>query len=446
MKTKKLFAMLLCFAMLVAMLAGCSGNTSSTADSSAPAPASSTPDEADAPAQTPEDAVEIHYAYWQDALGSYLEECKAAFEKENPGIKVILEPTTWTEYWTKLETAATGGSAADVFHMNGPNIYKYADAGVILPLDDYISQSGLDMGKYPTAMNNLYNVDGKQYGIPMDYDTIGLWYNKELFDDAGIAYPDETWTWEDLAAAAEKLTDAEKGIYGISAGYADQGGFYNTVYAAGGHILNEDNTACGFDDPHTIEGIQCWIDLMEKGYSPSQASLDENADYVQFMSGKVAMLFAGDWYAAIFADPESDFADKCDVALLPTINGNRASVIHGKANCILADTKNPDAAWAWVSYLAGAEANEVLGKSGAAIPSHTDYSSLFFDQYPQYNMGIFLQEANECAYVYPTSKGFNEWADVVWNELVPVYSLEKPLEEACANITEQMNAILAAQS
>ena len=425
MNIKKLLALVLCIVMSLSLVA-CGGG-GETADESAEG-----------------EKIEIHYAYWQDTLGTYLEECKAAFEAENENITIVLEPTAWGESWTKLETAATGGSAADVFQMNGPNIYKYADAGVILSLDDYIASSGLDMGNYPAAMNSLYNVDGKQYGIPMDYDTIGLWYNKELFDAAGVAYPDETWTWEDLAAAAEKLTDADAGVYGIAAHYADQGGFFNTVPAAGGYILNDDATASGFDQPGTIAGLKCWIDLMEKGYSPSQASLTENAEYIQFMSGKIAMLYAGDWFAATFVtDPA--FAEKCDVTMLPTINGNRASCIHGKANCVNAATANADAAWAWVNFLSGDKANEILGNTGAAIPAHTAYSHLFFEQYPQYNMGVFSQMAEECAVPYPTSKGFNEWADVVWNELVPVYSLETSLEEACARIHEQMNAILAAQ-
>lgn len=413
MRKNKLLASVLCVGMTVSVVAG--GALS-------------------AAAETPEytgGAAEIHYAYWQDTLGPYLEECKEKFEALYPDITVVLEPTAWSEYWTKLETAATGGNIADVFQMNGPNIDKYADAGVILSLDDYIADSGLDMSKYPEAMNGLY--------------TIGLWYNKELFDNAGVDYPTDSWTWEDLTAAAEKLTDADNGIYAIDAGYADQGGFYNTVYAAGGYILNEDKTACGFDQEETIQGIKCWIDLMEKGYSPSQASLTENAGYIQFMSGKIAMLFAGDWFAATFTGEDSLVADKIDVQLLPTINGNRASVIHGKANCISAGTENPEAAWTWVSYLAGEEGNTILGNSGAAIPAYTPCSDLFFEQYPQYNMGIFSQEATECAYVYPASLGYNEWADVMWNELVSAYSMEISIEDACANIAEQMNDILAAQ-
>lgn len=452
MKTKRLWATVLCAGLTASMLSGCgekqepvkTQDTSATVeDTKSDEPVAVTPENNEE--AEPAEKVELHYAYWQDSLGGYLEECKAKFEAANPNVSIVLEPTAWAEYWTKLETAATGGTVADVFQMNGPNIYKYADAGIILSLDDYIASAGLDMNNYPEAMNQLYNIDGVQYGVPIDYDTIGLWYNKELFDAAGLAYPDDTWTWDDLTQAAEKLTNKDTGVYGIAAGYADQGGFFNTVFAAGGYIINEDRTASGFDQEGTVQGLKCWIDLMEKGYSPSQASLTENAEYVQFMSGKVAMIFAGDWFAATFAAPDSNFADKCDVTFLPTINGNRASVIHGKANCVSASSENPDVAWAWVNYLAGDEANEILGNSGAAIPAHTAYSALFFEQYPQYNMQIFAQEATECAYPYPTSKGFNEWADVVWNELVPVYSLEASLEDACANITSQMNDILSMQ-
>lgn len=452
MKFKKILTVLISVSMMATMLTGCSkasNDTKATTDEAAntvtEAVAEETPTEAVAEEVSTE-KVEIHYAYWQDVLGTYLEQAKADFEAQNANVTIVLEPTSWAEYWTKLETAATGGSVADVFQMNGPNISKYALGGAILPIDDYIANSDVDLANYPQAMNSLYNVEGVQYGIPVDYDTIGLWYNKELFDAAGLAYPNENWTWDDLVSAAAKLTNKDTGVYGISAGFADQGGFYNTVFASGGYILNDDKTACGFDQPATIAGIQCWVDLMKAGYSPSEASVEENPDYTQFMSGKIGMLFAGDWFAATFAGPDSDFTNKCDVALLPTINGKRASVIHGKANCVSASSANPDQAWAWVNYLAGAQANQYLGESGAAIPAYTEYSSLFFDKYPQYNMGIFSQEATECAYAYPASKTSAEWGNIIWTELVPAYTLEVSVEDACASITTQMNELLATEA
>ena len=383
-----------------------------------------------------DDNVEIHYAYWA-SMDDYYEQCKADFEASHPGITIVLEHTSWGEYWTKLEAAATGGSVADVFHMNGVNINKYADGGVLLPIDDYIAKSDIDLANYPEAMNAMYNYDGTQYGIAMDYDTIGLWYNKDLFDKAGVAYPTSDWTWDDLKAAAAAITGIEDGVYGISAAYEEQSGFYNTVFAEGGWFVDGENF--GFNEPGTRAGIQCWIDLMEAGYSPSEASVEENAAYLQFMAGKLGMIFSGDWFVKYYASEDSSVADVCDVVELPLMStGNRASVIHGKANCISVATEHPDEAWAWVEYLSGPEAMQRLGEMGIAIPSYLEYSPLFFEAYPQYNMAIYADAAANYSYVYPASAFNAEWGDIMWNELVRAFNLEISVDEACDNIMDQL--------
>jgi len=433
---KKSIVFILAAMMVCACLfAGCAapGNTSTdTATQSEPAAP-----EATATAQTPAEPVEIHYAYWASPMDAFYAECKTAFEASHPNIKIILEPTAWTEYWTKLETATTGGSVADVFHMNGVNILKYADGGVLLPLNDYIANSSVDLNNYPKAMNDMYNYKGTQFGIAMDYDTIGLWYNKTLFDQAGIAYPTSDWTWDDLAEAAAAITALGNDIYGIAAGFEEQAGFYNTVFANGGWLVNGDTF--GFDDPNTRAGIQCWVDLMKAGYSPSEASLEENASYLQFMAGKLGMIFSGDWMAAYYSSADSTVAAVCDVAELPLMsNGARASVIHGKANCISASSAHPDEAWAWVEYLAGAEANKRLGEMGIAIPSYMEYSSLFFASYPQYNMSIYSKAAEEYSYTYPASLARPDWMDIVRTELQKAFSLQVTVDQACDAIMDQL--------
>jgi len=380
--------------------------------------------------------IEIHYAFWHSAMEDYYIQCKADFEAAHPGITIVLEPTSWDEYWTKLEAAANGGSIADVFHMNGVNIKKYADGEVLLPLDEYIANSDVDLNNYPPAMNAMYNFRGVQYGIPMDYDTIGLWYNKTLFDKAGIAYPTSDWTWEDLVAAAKAINALGDDIYGIAANYEEQQGFYNTVYAYGGYFVEDEKF--GFNDPNTRAGIQCWVDLMESGVSPSEQSLEENPAYLQFMAGKLGMIFSGDWVVAEYASKDSSVADVIDVAELPIMpSGKRASVIHGKANCIYAGTQHPDEAFAWVSYLASAEANEKLGPMGVTIPSFLAYSDLFFDAYPQYNMKIYSKAAAEYSYVYPSALNA-EWASIMWEELVQAFSLKISVDQACDNIMSRL--------
>lgn len=183
---------------------------------------------------------EIRYAFWDTTQQPYFEKCIEKFNEQYPDVKVTLEPSSWDEYWTKLEAGATGGSIADVFWMNGPNIMKYADGDVLMDISDRIKEDNIDTGKYPEALVELYNVDGKQYAIPKDFDTIGVWYNKKIFDEAGVPYPTDDWTWDDMADIAKQLTRSDGSVYGISAEYETQIAIYNTIFANGGTIVSED--------------------------------------------------------------------------------------------------------------------------------------------------------------------------------------------------------------
>ncbi len=116
-----------------------------------------------------------------------MQQLATAFTQENPNITIDVQLTPWETYWTKMKAAATGGAAPDVFWMNGPNYQLYATNGVLAPLDEKIAEDKVDLSAYPKALVDLYTVDGKHYGLPKDFDTVGLWYNKELFDAAGVA-------------------------------------------------------------------------------------------------------------------------------------------------------------------------------------------------------------------------------------------------------------------
>ena len=433
-----LAALMVCSSLLM----GCTAAQTDTAATNAVATeATAAAEEATAAPTESAEPVEIHYAYWASPMDEFYAQCKAEFEAAHPNVTIVLEPTAWNEYWTKLETAATGGSVADVFHMNGVNIKKYADGGVLLPLDSYVTSGGLDLSKFPQAMNDMYHFNGAQYGIPMDYDTVGLWYNKTLFDAANISYPTDDWTWEDLTNAAAAITALGNDTYGIAAGFQDQQGIYNTVFAEDGWFVQNGTNGdeFGFNEAGTRAGIQCWVDLMAAGYSPSEASLEENEGYLQFMAGKIGMIFSGDWMVSYYNSADSTVAGKCDVAKLPLMeNGKRASVIHGKANCISAATAHPDEAWAWVQYLAGEQSNQRLGEMGIAIPANTDYSALFFAAYPDYNMGIYSDAAMNYSYSYPSSLDRADWADIVRTELQKAFKLEATVDEACDSIMAQL--------
>lgn len=129
--------------------------------------------------------VVLTYGIWDSRQEPGLREIADDFESENPGIKIELQVTGWGEYWTMLEAAATGGSLPDIFWMHSNEIYKYGSNDMLLNLDEYIGRDSIDLTKFPQGLVDIYNVNESQYAIPKDFDAIGLWYNKTMFDEAG---------------------------------------------------------------------------------------------------------------------------------------------------------------------------------------------------------------------------------------------------------------------
>ena len=386
---------------------------------------------------------EIRYAFWDTAQQPYFEKCIEKFNEQYPDVKVTLEPSSWDEYWTKLEAGATGGSIADVFWMNGPNIMKYADGDVLMDISDRIKEDNIDTGKYPEALVELYNVDGKQYAIPKDFDTIGVWYNKKIFDEAGVPYPTDDWTWDDMADIAKQLTRSDGSVYGISAEYETQIAIYNTIFANGGTIVSEDKKTSGYDTEATQAGVQCWVDMMKDGVSPSEASLEETKGNVQFLSGRLGMYWCGSWFLSQVLD--SDIKDDIDVAPVPSINGKQATVIHGLGNCIYKDTKNPEAAWKWVEFLSGEEANKLSAEMGAAIPAYEGTADIWVYKNKAYNLSTFVTASKEYSYPYPVSKNTAEWEQYQAEELKKAYNFQVDVKDACDTLAEKMNEVLASE-
>ena len=139
-----------------------------------------------------------------------------AYTEQNPDVVIEVQVTSWNEYWTKLEAAAISNQMPDIFWMHTNEILKYADYGKIADLTDLYDET--DPGYFEehfseVFLKNIQGSDGRCYGVPKDKDTVGMVYNKEMFDQAGEAYPDETWTWDVLCEASQKIYDAT-GKYG----------------------------------------------------------------------------------------------------------------------------------------------------------------------------------------------------------------------------------------
>lgn len=384
----------------------------------------------------------ITYSIWDKAQEPGMRAIADAFEEKNPSIKVNVEITPWDQYWTKMDAAATGGALPDVFWMHSSQINRYGTNGVLMDLTDKIAESSLvDLNKYPEGLVELYSPNGSNYAIPKDFDTVGLWYNKTLFDEAGIAYPDESWTWETLLETAKTLTNKDKGIYGFGAPLNSHEGYYDFIFQNGGYILSDDKTQCGYDDPATLEAMKWYVDLsLVEGVSPTQKEFAENSQYTLFESGRLAMALFGSWNVA--NNTAVDYVrENCDVAVLPQ-GKQRASVYNGLANAVSAKTKNQEEAWKFVEFLGSEEANIIQAESGAAIPAYEGTADKWVEATSQFNTKVFI-DMLDYSEILPYSNNSAKWKAIEEESLPKVWNGDISVEEALKQLDKDIEAVLA---
>jgi multiple sugar transport system substrate-binding protein len=384
--------------------------------------------------------VTLTYAIWDQNQQPAMEQIAEAFTEEHPNVDVEIQLTPYKEYFTKLQTAVSGGAAADVFWMNGPNFQLYAGNGVLAPLDG----DGIDPADYPEGLIDLYTYDGDLYGAPKDFDTVALWYNKALFDAAGVEYPSADWTWDDLKAAAAKLTDPATGQYGIAASQYGQENFYNSIAQAGGEVISADGTTTGYDTAEALAGVELWTGLIADGSSPTAQQMTDTNPEDFFLSGKVAMFQNGSWAAIAYAD-NPDIADSVDVAPLPAGATGNQSVIHGVANVANAKSAHVDLAKEFAEFASSKAAADIQADSGTVIPAFNGTQQAWVDALPQFDLQVYI-DALETAVPYPVSKNTSAWTSIESEVLSQVWAGSITPKDGLEQLAEQMQAALDAES
>ncbi|USK56429.1 sugar ABC transporter substrate-binding protein [Cytobacillus solani] len=380
--------------------------------------------------------VEITYGFWDKKQVPAINEIIKSFNEKYPDIKVKTEITPYGQYFQKLETAATGSALPDVMWMNGAHVNQYADGKVILPLTDLAKKDNYSLDNYPESLIELYTVNEDIYGIPKDLDTTGLWYNKKIFDEAGVPYPDDTWDWDKLKEVAKKLTNKEKGIWGYAALMGNQGGYYDFIWQNGGYIISKDGKSVGFDQPEAIEALKYNVSFIEEGLSPTQAQMTETAASELFSSGKIAMMFDGPWMV-----PEYKKNPDVDVAVVPK-GKQRAVAIHGLANVIAANTKHKDAAWKFVQFLGSKEAAEIFAATGTVIPAYNGTQDAWKQAVPTINLQAFI-DGIEYSVPLPSVKSTGEIWQYEIDVLKKAWSEEVSVEDAVKELTKKANESLS---
>jgi multiple sugar transport system substrate-binding protein len=406
------------------------------------APAAATPQSSPEEAAPAEDAtssetVTIRYGIWDSLQQPAHEKMAEEFNKLHPNIKIQIDVVPWTDYWTKLQTAVAGGDAYDVFWMNANNFANYVGKDVLTDITPMIEADGVDMSVFPESLVSMYSNGGKNYGMPKDFDTIALFYNKQIFDEAGVAYPDETWTWDDLKAAAEKLTNDDH--WGFAAINGGQTGYSSFIYQNGGQWLDYETNLATLNMSETCEALTFYESFIEEGLSPDHATMTASTPEEQlFPGGKIAMMLSGSWMAKAYSDLEFEV----DVAPLPQ-GKQRATVIHGLGNVIWSKTQNPEAAWEWVKFLGSKEAQQIAAETGAVIPAYDGLADLWLESVTDVNAQVFIDELEYAYPVFVFADGKDaEAQDAILKTLDEAWLGNITVAEACEQATTAANEVI----
>ncbi|MBS4750497.1 extracellular solute-binding protein [Carnobacteriaceae bacterium zg-ZUI78] len=385
---------------------------------------------------------EITYAIWDSGQEKGLRKIADKFEEKNKDIKVKIQVVNWDAYWTMLEAGATGGTLPDTFWMHSNEIYRYGSNNMLLGLDDYLAKSkDAKLENFPEGLNKIYNVGGKQYAVPKDYDTIGLWYNKKMFDEAGVAYPDESWDWNKLYEVAKKLTKEDGSQYGFLAPLHNQEGFYNFIYQNDGTVITPDKKS-GYDNPKTIQALEYYMRFVKEKLSPEITDDKKRAEALQ--NGQVAMALFGSWNLSSFNDNEY-IKNNFDIAVLPKGNtGKRVTIFNGLGNAISANTKHKEASWKWVEFLSSKEGQDMQASLGVAISAYKGAATTWVDSNKNFHIKSFIDMVDD-AQIRPYSNSTSKWEEKSYELLKPAYLGQKTVEEACKDVAKMMNEELSSE-
>lgn len=291
------------------------------------------------------------------------------FESKNPDIKIDLQITGFEDYFTKLATVIGGGNAPDVFEMNMENFLAYMLRGACADLTGLV-----DTANYSEGTLAAVSSDGKLYAVPMSFSTCLLFYNKDLFDQAGVEYPNDSWTWADIQAAAEKIKALGEDIWGVYQPIT-YNEFYKSVKGNGGSLLSPDYSAFTLNSAENVEVLDAMIKRVrgEERVMPTTEDMAGRGDWDLFQEGKLGMCITGIW-----AFPT--FTEKCsfdwDVVVEPGYE-TKSTFFFANVNCVSPSSDKKEAAAKFIDAM-GSDPDIVQLRLDASweLPTIADQSKL----------------------------------------------------------------------
>ena len=408
-----------------------------------------------APAQTGKAKVTLTYT--NNSTGSdkaVQESLITEFAKTNPNIIVNYTPIpadSWGGYFDKVATLIAGGTPPDVSRIAIEGAQHFASRDLSLPLDSFISNEPDKLGEYYADVYkpviDVFVTNGKTYGLPFAANTEVMFYNKKMFQDAGVPLPTEMWTKDQFIDAAQKLTkrsgSGDPQVYGFGFPIAYFNGAIPFIFSNGSNLLTDDLTKSQANDPKVVEAITLMRDMVWDLKVAPKPTTNGNDIVNLFAARKIAMMpGARNPIGALKAAGLS--TDEYDIAPWPSWKANVTEFGVG-ASAILKSSKYPQEAWQWVKFLTSPTAIAFLTLTGGSVPARRSVanSDAMFKDAPA-NSKIFYALLEKGSKAVPAPKQYSRVEESLLRNLGQIYANETPPDKGMDVVHKELTTILAA--
>jgi multiple sugar transport system substrate-binding protein len=344
------------------------------------------------------------------------------------------------DHLTRLSTAFASGDAPDVFLINYREYAPFVQRGAVHPIGPLLEAEGVDQADYHEEPLRAFTYDGALQCMPQNISSLVVYWNRGLFEQAGVAPPKAGWSWEEFVATAGALTSGGVRGVGIDPSIVRMAPF---IWSNGGTIVDDDEnpTRTTLHEPGARAALQAVVDLIGTGATPDREQLAAQGLPEQFMTGKVAMFLSSRVEVPALREQRGlDF----DVAGLPVM-GEPASVLHSDAYCVASGSENTEAAAKFVAFAVGQQGQTVTALGGRTVPSLRSVASspafLTPTRAPESSQ-VFLDAIPHLRHL-PVTPSWPEVEDVVGTELRRAFEDGVPLDEVIAAIREQADPLLS---
>lgn len=408
-RMKKIVALTMIATMAVSLMAGCGSKEEESKDGK----------------------IHLRFATWDD--GETLDdqqECVDKFNESQDEIEVTIE-AYGNDFDTKLTASMGAGDAPDVMYM-----WDYPTYGDSLePLDEYIEAEGEDYkNNFFEALWPYNSKNGTIYGIPVSVVTSCLYYNKDIFDQAGVDYPTDDWTWEDLKQTSKEIQDKVEGVNGFTFGMKTAPYTFEMYLWSNGSAFvdGEGNLDGNINSKESVAAFQMFQDMEKDGI----AYAAEKGTSSEFLGGNTAMYIDGTWPMKSLDEEGVNYG----MVQIPRFEGKESSrsVINTSGIAISKDSKNKEAAWEFVKYWTGEEMNKHrINTELPALKSVVESEGLKESE----KFGPFYKALENCEGYVPASFIVENWSEIDSDVSLAIESIFNP--SSYADPQEALDEVVA---